>query len=294
MDTQQQSNSRTDRLKRAGQQSKQPVAPAAIREHTAVTSDEDAGQQASMCPSQLPQSVSSLDAHVNGIPHTQLVQHTMEQLSHTLNSQPVLPNKQQPRLTQEAVGADSVSVNPSLPAEHEVVQSDPISAGVSGAAAPVPQPFLAAPLTDTAQDTAQKVEPKTVADTAKQHKQTSGLTEQQSTSITEQGHSQSQATGQATGQAEGQAEVPLEGYGTGQSEVQEGVSSVAGGQQLSTGLPTGSALQQLISRAQKLKEQLDAHAQRKASRSASPLQSVAAVTDSLRCMLHLTAYYTSM
>ena len=295
MDAQQQHISRTDRLKRFGHQSKQPVAAAAIREPGAGNLDEDAShQQTSMHPSQLPQMVSSLDAHVNGIPHTQLVQHTMEQLSHTLSPQPVLPNKQQPRLTQEAVGADFVSVNPNLPAEHEVVQSDRVSGGVSGAAAPVLQPFLAAPLMDTAQDTAQKAETKTGADTAIQHRQTSSLTDLQSANMMEQGDGQSQATGQATGQAEGQAEVPLEGHGTGQSEVQEGVSSVADGQQLATGVPTGSALQQLISRAQKLKEQLDAHAQRKASRSAGTMQSVTAMTDSLVCILHPAACYTSM
>lgn len=287
MDAQQQRISRTDRLKRFGHQSKQPVAAAAIREPGAGNLDEDAShQQTSMHPSQLPQMVSSLDAHVNGIPHTQLVQHTMEQLSHTLSSRPVLPNKQQPRLTQEAVGADFVSVNPSLPAEHEVIQSDRVSGGVSGAAAPVLQPFLAAPLTDTAQDTAQKAEPKTGADTAIQHRHTSGLTELQSANMMEQGNGQSQLTGQA--------ELPLEGQSTGQSEVQEGVSSVADGQQLATGVPTGSALQQLISRAQKLKQQLDAHVQRKASRSASPLHSVVAVTDSLLCILHPAACYTSM
>ncbi len=299
VDTQKYSSggSRTERLKRFGKQSKQPdadVAPpkddlSAVKASFGPQQDSTHGSE----HAQLPLPVSSLDAHVSGIPHTQLVQHTMQSLSRTLSTQPLLVSGQQELLPEQEHVSSAHAVSPAASAVLDKVpgrQPATLEAIPVGASAPVLQPFLAGAAQDAdariAIVEAVSARPGnpppvegTCADTDAQHRQESGQLEM---SVAQSEHAQRQADGydqgqteegvadQAEGQTRGQAEVQYKGQtawqAQGQPRGQEWLSSDAVGQQQATGVPTGNALQQLISRAQKLKQQLDAHAERKASR----------------------------
>ncbi|KAL0042381.1 hypothetical protein WJX77_010775 [Trebouxia sp. C0004] len=159
-----------------------------------------------------------------------------------------------------------------------------------GVSAPVLQPFLVGAAQDadarvsivevaSAQPGNPPPMEATCAEAVAQHRQESGQLEM---SGAQSEHAQRQANGhdpgeigerfaeQAEGQTRGQAEGQSKGQTAWQAQEQprgpEGLSSNAVGQQQATEILTGNALQQLILRAQKLKQQLDAHAERKASR----------------------------
>ncbi len=163
-----------------------------------------------------------------------------------------------------------------------------------GVSAPVLQPFLAGAAQDadariaiveavSARPGSPPPVEGTCAEIVVQDRQESGQLEM---SVAQSEHPQRQADGHCQGQTEEgvaeQAERLIKGQAEWQSECQaqgqtawqaqgqpqgrEGLSSDAVGQQQASGIPTGNALQQLISRAQKLRQQLDAHAERKASR----------------------------
>lgn len=298
VDTQKYSSgsSRTEKLKRLGKQSKQADADTEPpKGDLPVVKASSGPQQASAHGSeraQLPLPVSSLDAHASGIPHSQLVQHTMQSLSRTLSTQPLLSSGQQELLPEREHVSSTHADPPAASAVFDKVpsrQPAPLEDIPVGASAPVLQPFLAG----AAQDadirfvaleavSAQPGSPPpvgTCAESVAQHRQESGQLEMSSAPSEDaqrqaDGHCQGQteegvieqAEGQIRGQAEGQSEGQTAWQAQGQPQGQEGLSSDAFGQQQALGLPTGHALQQLISRAQKLKQQLDAHAQRKASK----------------------------
>ena len=309
------SSGRIERLKRFGKQSKQPDADTSPRKDDVpavkISSDPRLDSTHGSEHAQLPLPVSSLDAHVSGIPHTQLVHHTMQSLSRTLSTQPLLSSGQQDLLSEQERVSSAHAFPPAASAVLEMVPSRQPAAleGTSvGVSAPVLQPFLAgvAQNADARVAIVEAVSARpgnpppvegTSAETVVQHRQGSSQLEMsnaQSEHAQRQadGHCQGQtdegvveqAEGQIRGQAEGQPEGQAEGqtawHAQGQPQGQEGLSPDAFGQQQATGVPTGNALQQLISRAQKLKQQLDAHAERKASRwvHTLPLQPIAAST----------------
>ena len=285
--------SRTERLKRLGKQSKQADADAAPpKDDLPVVKVSFGPQQDSAHGSehaQLPLPVSSLDAHVSGIPHTQLVHHTMQSLSRTLSTQPLLSLGQQELLPEQQRVSSAHAVSPAASAMLDKVPSRhpaALEAISVGASAPILQPFLAGAAQDAdisiAIVKAVSAQPGnwppvegTCADMVALQIQGSNQLEMgnaQSGDVQRQadGHCQGQTeegvVEQAEGQIRGQAEGQSEGLAEGQPRGREGLSSDTFEQQQATGVPTGNALQQLISRAQKLKQQLDAHAERKASR----------------------------
>lgn len=295
------SGTRIERLKRFGKQSKQLDADAAPRTDDLPTVKASSGPRQDSAHgseyAQLPLPVSSLNAHVSGIPHTQLVQHTMQSLSRTLSSQPLLSSGQQGLLPEQEHVSSAHAVTPAASVVPDKVpgrQPAALEAMPAGASAPVLQPFLAgaAQDADTRFAVVEAVSARpgnpplvegTCAEIVAQHRKESGQLEM---SVAQSEHAQRQADGHCQGQTEGgfaeRAEGHTRGQAEGQSEGQtqgqtawqaqgqprglEGLSSDADGQQQATEVLTGNALQQLISRAQKLKQQLDAHAERKASR----------------------------
>ncbi len=287
------SSSRTERLKRLGKQSKQADADAAPpKDDMPVVKAISGPQQASAHGSehaQLPLPVSSLDAYVSGIPHTQLVQHTMQTLSRTLSTQPLLSLGQQELLSEREHVSSAHADPPAASAVLDKVPSRQPAAREAisvGASVPVLQPFLAGAAQDAGARFAAveavsalpgNLPPKegTCAEVVAQNRQDSSQLEM---SNAQSEHAKRQADGhdqgqteegvaeQAEGQCRGQAKGQSDGQAQGQPQGQKGLSSDAFGQQQAPETLTGNALQQLISRAQKLKQQLDAHAERKTSK----------------------------
>ncbi len=274
--------SRTERLKRLGKQSKQADANAAPRKDDlpAVKESSHGSEHVQLsCP------VSSLDAHVSGIPHTQLVQHTMQRLSRTLSTQPLLSPGQQELLPEQEHVSSALAVPPAAPAVLDKMpsrQPAALEAIAVGASAPVLQPFLAgaAQEADASIGIVKAVSARpgswppvegTCADIVPKHRQHPcqleiGVPQSEDAQRRADGHDQGQTEEGVAEQAEGQSRGQAEGQAQGKPQGLEGLSSDAVGQQQAIGVPSGNALQQLISRAQKLKQQLDAHAERKASR----------------------------
>ena len=306
--------SRHNRLKSIGSRRKQaPPSEGAIPSRVGVTAPQHLPQHsfsiadAQQATGTLPPPGSTLQAQVGGIPHTQLVLNTMQQLSRTLGSEAHSSASTQ-ELSQpgspapatiggsaaaaaaaaaavtNAASAASAQAPRTQQAGHLSVQSN-MSAGPP----PVLQPFL------TAVDEEQACQraPDLVADP--QHK-LQGVDEEvppakcsqpppQLCSTSPDGH---HSLPTVEGQAERQAERQAEGQGEVQSSEQADrhaqKQDPAAFEQKEAGpmahMQTGSALQQLIARAQKLKEQLDAHAARRLN----PVQFV------LACLLSSCMY----
>lgn len=236
----------------------------------------------------LPLPASTLQAQVSGVPHTQLVLTTLQQLSRTLSSElhasPSTQGLSQPSILAAASSA-AAAVAPVDAASAAVEQSaaSAASAQVHGpqqrrrhsakqSTSPVLQPFLVA---DVDRDQTCQSMPVLVADSVQALQTPAGKAP-----VAHGNHSLSQLgsispNGQQVG--EGQAETQAEGQSSEQANglpqklkasgfAQEEAEPVAH-------MQMGSALQQLISRAQKLKQQLDAHAARRYDRRVKLLKS---------------------
>lgn len=272
VDSTHQGSSRTERLKRFGKQSKQAaVLPVSDSDTMPITSGHadhhvGAAQGKFAQPAQLPLPVSSLHATVSGVPHTQLVQHTMHQLSRTLSSQP-LGNI--PHVLETASASNASSAQEGAPAVHARLsgqyQNPSVEKDVQGGLAPVLQPFLASSASERAESqvhagSAQPgTTPTAVEAISDRQQQQHGTGHMGGVRQLEQHHMQDPGTDQ------GQPQRQPQGQDQGQAQEEDEIRSDAGGRQLVAEAQTGNALQQLISRAQKLKHQLDAHAERKAS-----------------------------
>jgi len=251
--------SRTERLKRLGKQSKQADAEAAPpKDDLPVVKVSFGPQQDSAHGSehaQLPLPVSSLDAHVSGIPHTQLVQHTMQSLSRTLSTQPLLSLGQQELLPEQERVSSAHVVPPAafamldkVPSRHPAA----LEAISVGASAPILQPFLAGAAQDAdisiAIVKAVSAQPGnwppvegTCADMVALQIQGSNQLEMGNA---QSGYAQRQADGhcqgqteegvveQAEGQIRGQAEGQSERLAEGQPRGREGLSSDANRQRV--------------------------------------------------------------
>ena len=299
--------SRHNRLKSICSRRKQaPPSEGAIPSRVGVTAPQHLQQHsfsiadAQQATGTLPPLGSTLQAQVGGIPHTQLVLNTMQQLSRTLSSEAhssaSTQGLSQPRIpapatsggggaaaagaVTSAASAASAQAPRTQQAGHLSVQSN-MSAGPP----PVLQPFL------TAVDEEQACQraPDLVADP--QHK-LQGVDEEappakcsqpppQLCSTSPDGHhSLPTVEGQAERQAERQGEVQSSEQADRHAQKQESAAFEQKEAGPMAHMQTGSALQQLIARAQKLKEQLDAHAARRLN----PVQFV------LACLLSSCMY----
>lgn len=278
--------SRHDRLKSIARRQKDSTPPGGAPTSTSgvVVPHSDAQQGGNVLTTQQAASsstlpTSTLEAHVGGVPHTQLVLSTMQRLSHTLSSAPeasALPqepaqlSKLAPAtaITADAamvpVTAASAAVAQAPGAQHiEQTSARPYA---SEAAGPLPtlQPFLAARVSADRTDQDAGCDPLRRQEDLVSTKETANI----QLDTVPPNVKQPLQTGEAgIGQAEGQAERQAAGLSCDQAEGQPGYQKAASpDEEASARMPhmqTGSALQQLITRAQKLKEQLDAHAARR-------------------------------
>ena len=221
----------------------------------------------------LPVSVSTLEAHVGSIPHSQLVQHTMAQLTRTLSSEPRAAEPAQRRFTDmntstappgTASFTDASSV-PKQPQIAESAQHQQSQHGMPIGVSPVLQPFLSSPLDqkqagyDTPTPAADEVSPQQLF-LALSDATAGDDTKQLPARLTD-------VEGQSVRQADSEhAEGEINRQNDGQSQEQRAASPADKAEQGASKAHTGTALQQLIARAQKLKEQLDAHAERRSGR----------------------------
>lgn len=275
--------SRHNRLKSLGSRPKQARSAEAAKSMAVdVTAPQHSQQQsckvldAQQGVVSLPLPASTLQAQVSGVPHTQLVLNTMQQLSRTLSSEPrASPSTQglfQPSILAPGTGTAAAAAPPN--AESAAVEQSAASAAAAQVStqfpqppprqqhsaqqslSPVLQPFLvpAADREQTCQST-----PLLDADSL-QAVQTSA----NKAPFAHGDHSLVQPNDQqvGVGQAEGQSSEPADGLP--QNLKASGFEQKEAGPM--THMQTGSALQQLISRAQKLKQQLDAHAARRHDR----------------------------
>ena len=247
----------------------------------------------------LPLPGSTLQAQVSGIPHTQLVLNTMQQLNRTLSpeshpsastkglSQPGMPT---PATSDAAAAAAAVSLSAACDASAQaqgIQQAGKRSAQLSMPAGPSPvlQPFLAA----VGEEQAHQSGPELIADA---HGKLQGADEEapaakRSWSLPQPGstspdshHSLHNVERQAEGQGEGEGQSSEQADRQLQKQTTSAVEQKEGGPMAH--MQTGSALQQLISRAQKLKQQLDAHA---AGRYDRQIQLVTPVQCAVACCL---------
>ena len=240
----------------------------------------------------LPLPGSTLQAQVSGIPHTQLVLNTMHQLSHTLSAEThasapsqglTQPGMPAPAINAAAAAAVCSSAASAASAQAQGTQQEEqrsVQHSMSAGPSPVLQPFLA-PAVDRVQACQSTLElvadPLHILQRADEeaHVTKCGQSPSQLGSISPDGHNplhtgEGQAEGQFEGQAEGQAERQIEGQSSDLADRQVQKQKASSFEQKEAGpmahMQTGNALQQLITRAQKLKEQLDAHAARRCDR----------------------------
>lgn len=124
------------------------VAPEGVQQQSCIVLN---AQQAT---GSLPLPASTLEAHVSGIPHTQLVLNTMQQLSRTLTSQPhaaasaqASAQQSMPALAPTAVALapfSAASAAPAQPQGTQQTEQECTHLGVSAGPSPVLQPFLTA------------------------------------------------------------------------------------------------------------------------------------------------------
>ena len=229
----------------------------------------------------LPLPASTLEAHVSGIPHTQLVLNTMRQLSRTLSSEPQAAASAQasaqqsmPALTPTAAAPFSAaSAAPAQPEGSQQTERECTHLSVSAGPSPVLQPFLKATV-----DSEQPCQGSSVhiADPAEDQqsqatfgraaKTPGGQAMAELASVSPNGKHPVQTGKAGEGQAEGQSAEQGEGQADRQSQKQRVTSPEEKEARPMADMQTGSALQQLILRAQKLKEQLDSHAARRHDR----------------------------
>ena len=280
--------SRHNRLKSIGKRHKQPAiapppsSPAVPRASPGYTQQQisnsiDGAEHVAGCP---PLPVGMLDAQASGVPSSHLVQHTMHQLSHTLSSEPL--GTAQVAASKETLKAHSDCTGPSgvLAASDQNHVGGEVKRhvdwqGCSAGAAPVLQPFLAPPANPEAKEE-DNCKSGYGPDSA-EHQQQAALasaTEAENmqgrhASYENQGLPSCSQPPVPTGvAAEGQLDrqAGRESDAEGQTQEERAPSPPEKGQEALPKAQTGNALQQLITRAQKLKEQLDAHAERKANR----------------------------
>ena len=275
--------SRHNRLKSIGSRRK-PAPPSedATPFRAGVTAPQHSRQQGcsvaypQQATGSLPLPGSTLQAQVSGVPHTQLVLSTMQQLSRTLSSEPHTFASAHQELSQPGMSAPAIDAAAAAAAAAAAVSSSVASAtsaqaeaseqveqlcvqeSMSAGASPVLQPFLAA-----AADESQACQsaPELIADPCpplqdadeKAPADNCIQSPPQLRSASPHGFNPVHTgEGQADWQGSGQAERQLQKQKASACEQKEAGPMAH--------MRTGTALQQLISRAQKLKEQLDAHA----------------------------------
>ena len=296
-----------NRLKSIGSRRKQaPPSEGATPSRVGVSPPQHSQQQscsvddAQQATGSLPLPGSTLQAQVSGIPHTQLVLNTMQQLSRTLSSEPhVYASSQgltQPGMLASADSAAAAAVCSSA-ASAALVQAQgtqqreqcSVHQSMSAGPSPILQPFLA-PAVNRVQ--ACQSAPELAADS---HHALQGADEE--AGVAKCGQSPPQLGSiSPDGQnplhtGEGQAERQIERQSPEQADRQLQKQTTSASEQQESGcithMQTGNALQQLISRAQKLKEQLDAHAARRYDR---PVKLLTPVHFALACLLSSCMY----
>ena len=206
----------------------------------------------------------------------------MHQLSRTLSSEPLVAvqaaaSRQTPKASSAwnaPSGAPAASAQGIMDGEVKQFVSQQ---GSSAGAAPVLQPFLALPASQEAigqghcepgvdPDSAEGQQCLTLASATKaanmQGRNSSAETADVPSCSQPPVQTGAAAQGQLDRQPEGQSDMSAEG----QTQEQRALSPQDKGQRPLPKAQTGNVLQQLITRAQKLKEQLDAHAERNANR----------------------------
>lgn len=288
--------SRHDRLKSISSRRKPaPPSEGATPSRAGVTAPQHSRQQscsvadAQQATGSLPLPGSTLQAQVSGVPHTQLVLSTMQQLSRTLSSEPHTSASAQglsqpgmPALAiSAAAAAAAVSSSVASAASAQAQATEPaeqlcVQQSMSAGAPPVLQPFLAATV-DEAQ--ACQNAPELVADPCMplqdaDEKAPADSCSQSPPQLGSVSPHMCNPLHTGEGQVEGQAERQADWQGSEQAERQPQKQKASAFEQKEAGptahMQTGSALQQLISRAQKLKEQLDAHAARRYDKQVHP------------------------
>lgn len=250
------------------------------------------GAQPADCSSAVPSS--TLEACVGGTPHTQLVLSTVQHLRRTLSSEPqesappqesAQLSKPTPAITVTSA-ANAVAAVPAAIAEGQAqglrhTEQGYAHQSMAEGPSPMLEPFLVARVSgnqadpDSGRDQvkhqqgpvstkeAASVQLDSVSPSGRHPVRPSEAGERQAVRQAERQavrQTEGQSDRQSEWQVERQADWQAEGQPEGQQQHQKAVSPE---EEISGCLPRmrmGSALQQLISRAQKLKEQLDAHA----------------------------------
>ena len=264
-DVQPHSSSRGDCVRPLAKQCKQPSAAAQGSGVTAVPVAAAHAEQHHEQPGQLPLPGSSLEATVSGIPHTQIVQHALQQLNKARSSQPLFKCRQ----PGTEVQGGAAFVRPGTGSAEDtrlavlsvvsVVSQAPAVASIAATVAPVLQPFLSSVQAErpASMDSAPGLQGSlplaSPASASTENLKTLATEEIQAFDI-DQGPENPFCTG-----------VTEDSHELVAGQEQGHIAASPGGDEQQPAA-TSSALQQLISRAQKLKEQLDTHAERKANR----------------------------
>ena len=227
-----------------------------------------------------PVTATTVEACVSGVPHTRLVLDTMQRLRRTLSSEPqnsALPkeaaqlSKPTPATTittaasalcaATAATAQAKGAQHTEPSSAQHTEQNSAHQSKAARASPVLQPFLVAQRfgdragQDSGHDQVRpQLGPKPTTEGASVQHDSVPPSNKSSRETGEAG-AKGQAEGEAERQIEGQAKRQTDRTAEGQPQYQEARPE----EEASGRVQTGSALQQLISRAQKLKEQLDAH-----------------------------------
>ena len=306
--------SRHNRLKSLGSRPKQGRSYDAPKSPTADLTVPQHFQQQQTCEVldaqqgivSLPLPASTLQAQVSGVPHTQLVLNIMQQLSRTLSSEQHASASTQ-GLSQSSVRAAASSAAAAVAPPNAAVEQSAASAASAQVQRPQPrqehsakrsmspvlQPFLVA---DVDREQTYQSTPVLIADSPQALQAPTGKAPDAhgDHSLLQQGVVSSSGQQVGEGQAERQAEGQSSEQANGQPQKQKTSGMEQKGVEPVAHMQTGSALQQLISRAQRLKQQLDAHAARQYDRQVQQLKArskcAQAVCHLLACMPTCTGW----